>query len=102
MIILDGKLLDGDLRDLDLLDEDLNLLAELDLLLLHSLHFQVGGIHHVGELGNLNAEPLLEVVDILNPESGLVLVPLPPFTSIFLQLVQLTLQVNPVGQFQHI
>jgi len=43
----------------------------------------------------LDSELLLEVVDVLDPESGLILVPLPPLAAVFLQLVQLTLKFDP-------
>jgi hypothetical protein len=38
----------------DLFDEDLDFLGELDLLLVGSFELQVGSIHHVGQLSNLD------------------------------------------------
>ena len=45
----------------------------------------------------LYSELFLQVINILNPEPGFVLVPLPPLASVFLKLCQLTLKVDPEG-----
>ncbi len=52
-------------------------------------------VNWLNRIRYLDSELLLEVVDVLDPESGLILVPLPPLTAVFLQLVQLTLKFDP-------